>query len=68
MRCPCCEALVSEVAFHKRDLLATFLFGDSVLGWDKVHKALKLVQPFNIQLTVQKRTLPKAVPSLHTGA
>ncbi|BDA44896.1 hypothetical protein COCOBI_06-3740 [Coccomyxa sp. Obi] len=42
MRCPCCEAFVSEAAFHKKDLLTTFFVGEGVLGWPKAHKALKL--------------------------
>jgi len=43
MRCPCCEAFVSEAAFHKKDLLTTFIVGEGVLGWSKAHKALKMV-------------------------
>ena len=44
MRCPCCEAFVSEAAFHKKDLLTTFFVGEGVLGWPKAHRALKLVR------------------------
>lgn len=44
MRCPCCEAFVSNAAFHNKDLLTTFLVGEGVLGWPKAHKALKMVR------------------------
>ena len=43
MRCPCCEAFVSEAAFHSKDSLTTFLVGEGVLGWPKAHKAFKMV-------------------------
>ncbi|KAK9908128.1 hypothetical protein WJX75_002978 [Coccomyxa subellipsoidea] len=42
MLCPCCEAFVSNAAFHNKDLLTTFLVGEGVLGWPKAHKALKM--------------------------
>lgn len=34
---------MSEAAFHKKDLLTTFIVGEGVLGWSKAHKALKMV-------------------------
>ncbi|CAL5229982.1 g13414 [Coccomyxa viridis] len=43
-RCINCETLVSTQAFHRKDILTTFLVGESVLGWPKAHAALKKVQ------------------------
>ena len=44
-RCINCETLVSNQAFHRKDILTTFLVGESVLGWPKAHAALKKVLP-----------------------
>ena len=46
-RCINCETLVSTQAFHKKDILTTFLVGESVLGWPKAHAALKQVLPMH---------------------
>lgn len=53
-RCINCEALVSTQAFHRKDILTTFLVGESVLGWPKAHAALQKVLPW-----------PDAVTSAH---
>ncbi|PSC71337.1 1,4-dihydroxy-2-naphthoate octaprenyltransferase [Micractinium conductrix] len=42
MRCPSCECRVHETAFHKRDRLVVWAFGETVLRWDIARDATEL--------------------------
>ena len=52
-RCYSCESLVSSHAFHRKDMLTTFLVGESVLGWPKAHAALKkVISAFRVMISL----------------